>query len=64
MVQINGDELEPSVLYAARGEDLVCHTPELVGATLKHDHLEAEIVAQMDVQGRTNAIAEIVLQLR
>jgi hypothetical protein len=59
-----GDDFYASVPNAAGGEDSIGDRLELVCATAHHDDLETEIVTQVNVEGRSHAITEVVLELR
>ena len=56
------NDLDPAVLHAADGQDLVGQRRQPVGAAAQHDHLQTEIVRQVDVHRRADVVAEIVLE--
>ena len=60
---IVGDDLQSAVLHASRREQPLGDALELVAPPAEHDDLEAAVVVEVDVQGRANAVAELVLNL-
>jgi hypothetical protein len=58
------DHLHPALLHAAHGQDSLRHRLQPVRLALHDDHLQAEIVREVDVQRGAHAVAELVLHLR
>jgi hypothetical protein len=58
-----GDDLDPSLLHAPHGEDPVGDEMQLVGSPAHDHHLEAEVVAQVDVHRGAHPLPELVLQI-
>jgi hypothetical protein len=58
-----GDDLDAPVLDSAHRQDLVRDRLQPIGPAANHDHLQAVVVAQVNVHGRPNAIAHLMLQL-
>jgi hypothetical protein len=57
------NDLNPTLLYAARREKAIGDRSQLVGPTAQDDHLEAEVVIEVHVERRAHALSEIMLNV-
>lgn len=59
----SGNDFDSTVLHSARCNQSIGKGAQISGASLHYDHFEAVVVAQMNVQGRSNLIAELMLDV-
>jgi hypothetical protein len=57
----SSNDLDSSVLHTAHSEDPIRHDLKLVRTAAHHNDLKAKIVAEVYVQRRADALAELVL---
>jgi len=57
-------QLDPAVLHAAHAQHAIRDGAQAIGLAPDDDHLHAQVMAQVDVQGGPHRVAQLVLQLR
>ncbi len=58
-----GVQFEPCVFHTFEGQYAVRYRLEMIRVALHHDHFQTMVVVEVNVQRRTNAVAQLVLKI-